>query len=89
MVTKVKEDRMATTSELKPLLKHLRLGYLLNTLPERLALARRDQLDHAAFLRIIIGDEVTGVITATWKSTSMRRASRRSAAWSTSTGPPR
>ena len=59
MVTKVKEDRMTTTSELKPLLKRLRLGYLLNTLPERLALARRDQLDYAAFLQIILADEVT------------------------------
>ena len=39
MVTKIKEDCMTTTSELKPLLKRLRLGYLLNTLPERLALA--------------------------------------------------
>ena len=50
---------MTTTSELKPLLKRLRLGYLLNTLPERLALARRDQLDYAAFLQIILADEVT------------------------------
>jgi len=59
MVTKVKEDTMTTTSELKPLLKRLRLGYMLNTLPERLALARRDQLDYAAFLQIILADEVT------------------------------
>ena len=44
MVTRIKEVSMTTTSELKPLLKRLRLGYLLNTLPERLALARRDQL---------------------------------------------
>ena len=50
---------MTTTNELKPLLKRLRLGYLLNTLPERLALARRDQLDYAAFLEIILADEVT------------------------------
>lgn len=50
---------MTTTSELKPLLKRLRLGYLLNTLPERLALARRDQMDYAAFLQILLADEVT------------------------------
>ena len=50
---------MTTTNELKPLLKRLRLGYLLNTLPERLTLARRDQLDYAAFLEIILADEVT------------------------------
>ncbi|NLE94552.1 MAG: ATP-binding protein, partial [Dehalococcoidia bacterium] len=35
---------MSTTAELKPLLKRLKLGQMLHTLPERLALARRDQL---------------------------------------------
>jgi len=50
---------MTAVGELKPLLKRLRLGYLLNTLPERLALARRDQLDYAAFLQILLADEVT------------------------------
>jgi len=50
---------MTTTTELKPLLKRLRLGYMLHTLPERLALARRDQLDYAAFLQILLADEVT------------------------------
>ncbi len=50
---------MTAIDELKPLLKRLRLGYLLNTLPERLALARRDQLDYAAFLQIILADEIT------------------------------
>jgi DNA replication protein DnaC len=50
---------MTTTNELKPLLKRLKLGQLLNTLPERLALARRDQLDYAAFLQIILADEIT------------------------------
>jgi len=50
---------VSTTSELKPLLKRLKLGAMLNTLPERLALARRDQLDYAAFLQILLADEVT------------------------------
>jgi DNA replication protein DnaC len=31
----------------------------MDTLPERLALARRDQLDYAAFLQILLADEVT------------------------------
>ena len=48
-----------TTTELKPLLKRLKLGAMLDTLPERLALARRDQLDYAAFLQILLTDEVT------------------------------
>lgn len=62
MVTEVKieeEDVMTTTNELKPLLKRLKLGHLLKALPERLALALREQLDYAAFLQIILADEVT------------------------------
>ena len=35
---------MTTTTELTPLLKRLKLGAVLNTLPERVALARREQL---------------------------------------------
>ncbi len=50
---------MSTTAELKPLLKRLKLGQTLHTLPERLALARRDQLDHAVFLQILLADEVS------------------------------
>lgn len=50
---------MSTTTDLKPLLKRLKLGHMLNTLPERLALARRDQLDHAIFLQILLSDEVS------------------------------
>ena len=50
---------MSTTTELRPLLKRLKLGAVMDTLPERLALARRDQLDYAAFLQILLADEVT------------------------------
>ncbi len=49
---------MSTTSELKPLFKRLKLGAMLDTLPERLTLARRDQLDYATFLEILLADEV-------------------------------
>jgi len=49
---------MSTTTELEPLFKRLKLGAMLDTLPERLALARRDQLDYAAFLQILLTDEV-------------------------------
>jgi DNA replication protein DnaC len=31
---------------------------MLDTLPERLALARRDQLDYASFLQILLTDEI-------------------------------
>ena len=48
-----------TTAELRPLLKRLKLGPMLDTLPERIALARRDGLDYADFLQIVLADEVS------------------------------
>ena len=49
---------MTRITELTPLLKRLQLGPMAPTLPERIALARRDQLDYASFLEIILSDEV-------------------------------
>ena len=49
---------MTRTTELIPLLKNLKLGAMATTLPERIALARREQLDYASFLEIILSDEV-------------------------------
>ena len=49
---------MTTTPELTPLLKRLQVGAVLNTLPETVALARREQLDYASFLQIILTDEI-------------------------------
>ena len=49
---------MTRTTELTQLLKSLKLGALAATLPERIALARREQLDYASFLEIILSDEV-------------------------------
>ena len=49
---------MTRVTELTPLLKSLKLGALATTLPERIALARREQLDYASFLEIILSDEV-------------------------------
>jgi len=49
----------ATTAELRPLLKRLKLRPMLDTLPERIALARRDGLDYADFLQIVLADEVS------------------------------
>ena len=50
---------MTRNAELPPLLKRLKLSAMLDTLPERIALARRDQLDYASFLEIILSDEVS------------------------------
>jgi DNA replication protein DnaC len=45
-------------AELKSLLRRVKLGRLLDTLPERLALARSEQLPHADFLSLLLSDEV-------------------------------
>jgi DNA replication protein DnaC len=47
------------TAELKTLLRRLKLGRLLDTLPERLALARAEHLPHHDFLEMLLADEVT------------------------------
>lgn len=45
-------------AELKALLRKVKLGRCLDTLPERLALARTEQLPHADFLTLVLSDEV-------------------------------
>jgi hypothetical protein len=47
------------SADLKTLLRALKLGKLLDTLPERLTLARQQQLPHADFLELVLADEVT------------------------------
>lgn len=47
------------SSELKQVLRALKLGKLLDTLPERLTLARQQHLAHADFLELVLSDEVT------------------------------
>jgi hypothetical protein len=45
-------------AELKTLLRKVKLGRCLDTLPERLALARTESLPHADFLSLLLSDEV-------------------------------
>jgi DNA replication protein DnaC len=49
---------MTLDPDLHRLLKRLKLGTLAPTLPERLTLARAQQLDYAAFLTLLLADEV-------------------------------
>jgi len=44
--------------ELKAILRRLKLGPILETLPERLTLARQHNMPHADFLQLILSDEV-------------------------------
>src|SRR5437763_4522588 len=49
---------MSVDPDLTRLLKRLHLGQVLPTWPERLTLARAQQLDYAAFLTLLLADEV-------------------------------
>lgn len=48
-----------TSAELRVLLRRVKLGKLLDTLPERLALAKAKGLGHGEFLELVLADEVT------------------------------
>jgi DNA replication protein DnaC len=45
--------------DLKQVLRRLKLGKMLDTLPERLTLAKQQHLTHAAFLELVLADEAT------------------------------
>lgn len=47
------------SADLKKVMRQLKLSPMLDTLPERLALARHQQLSHAAFLELVLADEAT------------------------------
>jgi DNA replication protein DnaC len=49
---------MSIQPELKTVLKRLRLSPMLATLPDRLAYARKEKLDYAQFLELVLSDEV-------------------------------
>lgn len=51
--------RIEVSRELKDLMRRLKLGKLLDTLPERLALAAAQHLPHHDFLEMLFADEVT------------------------------
>ncbi|HEY5273708.1 MAG TPA: ATP-binding protein [Acidimicrobiales bacterium] len=48
----------SVSPELKVLMRRLKLGQLITTLPERLALARSHELSHTEFLEQLFSDEV-------------------------------
>ena len=47
------------SNDLKAVLRQVKLGRCLDTLPERLALAKTRNLSHAEFLELVLSDEVT------------------------------
>ena len=55
---------LTVTSELKALLRRVKLGRCLDTLHERLTLAHQQKLSHHEFLELLLADEVTRRDTA-------------------------
>jgi DNA replication protein DnaC len=51
--------RDIVSPDLRTTLKALKLGQMLDTLPDRLTLARQQKMTHADFLQLILADEVT------------------------------
>ncbi len=51
--------RDTVSPDLRATLRALKLGQMLDTLPERLTLARQQKMAHADFLELILADEVT------------------------------
>ena len=51
--------RDAVSPDLRTTLRALKLGQMLDTLPERLTLARQQKMAHADFLELVLADEVT------------------------------
>lgn len=51
---------MSLEPDLVALLKRLKLGQVIPTLPDRLALARALQFDYAAFLTLVLGPRRRG-----------------------------
>lgn len=49
----------AVSKDLKTVLRRLRLSPLLDTLPERLVLARQQKIPHQDFLLLVLGDEAS------------------------------
>src|SRR5919108_1201208 len=47
------------SGELRATLRALKLGQMLHTLPERLTLARQQEMPHADFLHLVLADEVS------------------------------
>jgi DNA replication protein DnaC len=52
-------SRDVVSPDLRTILKALKLGQMLDTLPDRFTLARQQKMTHADFLELILADEVT------------------------------
>ena len=51
--------RDTISPDLKQVMRQLKLGRMLDTLPERITLAKHQHLSHVAFLELVLADEAT------------------------------
>jgi hypothetical protein len=75
--------------ELRAVLRALKLGKLLDTLPERLVLAKQQHLPHADFLELVLADEVTRRDTNSAALRARTAGRTRACAWTPGTPPRR
>jgi DNA replication protein DnaC len=61
VVNKAAKDALTDpiSADMNKVIRQLKLSPMLDTLPERLALARQQHLSHAAFLELVLADEAT------------------------------
>ena len=82
--------RDVVSPDLRATLRALKLGQMLDTLPERLTLARQQKMAHADFLELVLADEVTRRESKSAGAAGPRRRPRRRACgWTPGTRPPR
>ena len=66
------------TPELTATLRRLKLGQLIDTLPERLALAKSSKMSYAEFLQLLLADEVSDVYKRQHRPSGLHPSSPRS-----------
>ena len=75
-------------ADLTKTLPALKLGGLATTLPERLVLARQRSMGHAAFLQLVLGDEVTRRESRSAMLRARTAGLTRAYAWTPGANPP-
>ncbi len=75
--------------DLRRVMRQLKLGRMLDTLPERLTLARQQHLSHVAFLELVLADETARRTAAGRPGEPAPPGSTRACASTPETSPPR
>ena len=90
MVTKPPKDVVSEpiSTDLKKVMRQLKFSPMLDTLPDRLTLARHQHLSHAAFLELVLADEATRRDTSQQPDVPERPVWIPPCAWTPGTRPP-